>query len=98
MNIIVDSLLTNYRDEGRGRVMLMLHGWSSDLESFYSLAEWAKPHYRVIRLDLPGFGKTQKLDRPWTLDDYVAFIKAFLAKIKVSDITVLVGHSMGARI
>lgn len=98
MNIIVDSLVTNYRDEGQGRVMLMLHGWSSDLQSFDTLAQWAKSDYRVIRLDLPGFGGTQQLDRPWTLDDYTAFIKSFLAKIKVSDIAVLVGHSMGARI
>ena len=84
MNILVDNIPTYYRDEGKGRVLLFLHGWGSDLTTFNNLATWAKDKYRVLRLDLPGFGKTAN-NRPdgWSLGDYIEFINQFLNKLEV---------------
>jgi len=99
MNVLVNNIPTHYRDEGNGPVILMLHGWGSDLTSFDSLATWAKDKYRVLRLDLPGFGKTPfTVDGSWRLDDYIKFVTLFLNKLDIDKLDVILGHSMGGRI
>ena len=46
-------------------------------------------HYRALRptyaLDLPGFGLSQRDDRPYTIDCYVDAVRALLAWVKESD-------------
>jgi pimeloyl-ACP methyl ester carboxylesterase len=77
--------------------IVMLHGLGSSLHTWEA---WAAglPEYRVIRLDLPGFGLTG----PDPTNDYsdarsVAVIAALLDRLAVPRATVL-GHSMGGRI
>ena len=48
----------HYCDEGRGEVILLLHGVFSSLHTFNKWTEILSQSYRVIRLDLPGFGLT----------------------------------------
>jgi pimeloyl-ACP methyl ester carboxylesterase len=76
MKIIVDELATEYRDEGNsnGPIVLFLHGWRNDLRSFDALVHELAPIYRIIRLDLPGFGGTEIPGKTWELSDYVRFV------------------------
>lgn len=97
MKIIVDSLACEYLDEGTGEVIVLLHGWMHSKEAFDGVASALKGKYRVIRLDLPGFGKTELQPQPWHTDDYALFVSHFLQKIGV-ELGVLVGHSFGGRV
>lgn len=96
MQVVIDNLLTHYRDEGKGRVILMVHGWRHDLTTFDRLAAELIKSYRVIRLDLPGFGASAP--QALTLDGYSLFLAHFLNKLQVKKLHCLVGHSMGGQI
>jgi pimeloyl-ACP methyl ester carboxylesterase len=97
MQIIVDNLKTEYRVEGSGdKCLLFLHGWGTSMKSFDRVVSIVKEKFKIILVDLPGFGATE---RPinWKLSDYVYFVNDFLTKIDtVPD--VFVGHSFGGRI
>lgn len=98
MNVVVNSLLTNYFSIGKGRVVLMLHGWGDNLSTFGKLQKVLSKNFRVISLDLPGFGQTQPPPLTWDLDDYADFVADFLSKIDAGEIAVLIGHSNGGAI
>ncbi len=83
MQIIVNGLAVEYADEGRGRILLLLHGWGDNLHTFDFLAKILSQNMRVIRLDLPGFGKSETPPNAWHVADYVAFVAEFLRKIGV---------------
>ncbi len=95
--ILVNNLPTAYLDEGEGSVILMLHGWRRTLSDFDGIATILKNNYRIIRIDLPGFGETEKSSQAWDLGDYIDFLDAFINKLEIKP-DVIVGHSFGGRI
>jgi pimeloyl-ACP methyl ester carboxylesterase len=96
MQIVVNSLLINYSIAGNGKKeILMLHGWGDDSSTFNLLSQQLSKTYKVIRLDLPGFGASQPPNSVWSLDDYAQFIAQFLNKIKTSSLFCVIGHSNG---
>lgn len=88
----------HYRDEGQGEVVVLLHGTASSLHTWDYWAQELSKHYRVIRMDLPGFGLTgpDYRDRYEVADD-IAFLNNFLARLAVERVH-LVGSSLGGRI
>jgi len=46
----------HYQISGRGRDLVLLHGWGLNLRVFDQLAGLLARHYRVIAIDLPGHG------------------------------------------
>ena len=58
MECIIDKLKINYADEGQGDAVLILHGWGSNIEAFNYIANELKEKRRIIRVDMPGFGKS----------------------------------------
>lgn len=97
MKAIVQNLATEYQDVGAGQVLLLLHGWKDNLRTFDPIVGALSGEYRIIRLDLPGFGGTERPSSPWGLDEYVQFVKDFVHKLNVN-IDVIAGHSFGGRI
>jgi len=97
MKVIVRNLATEYKDEGLGPVLLLLHGWQDSLRTFDGLVDILKGRYRVIRLDMPGFGQTEVPKTAWELKDYVDFVTAFIKKLDV-DVSYIAGHSFGGRV
>jgi len=98
MQVIVDALLTHYEQAGNGKTVLLLHGWGDSLEGFKDLRARLAKHYRVVSLDLPGFGTSQAPNEVWGLDNYGQFVASFLAKIAVSSVWAVIGHSNGGAI
>lgn len=98
MEIVVDSLLTRYQSVGKGKTVLLLHGWGDSLSSFYDLSAKLSRNYQVVSLDLPGFGQTQAPPATWGLDDYAKFVANFAKKAGLTKIFAVVGHSNGGAI
>ena len=98
MKLIVNKLAINYYTAGKGKIVLLLHGWQSDSQAFNSLAKKLSKHFRVIVPDLPGFGGSDTPGSDWNLDSYINSVNQFLMKLKVKDVYAIVGHSMGGRI
>lgn len=87
----------HYVDEGSGAPVLMIHGFGGSLRNFSPLAELLKTRYRVIRVDLPGFGLS---DFPAMGDhpDYLQMYKDYLSFIIDTlhlDSVYVIGNSMG---
>ncbi|MFB6212216.1 MAG: alpha/beta fold hydrolase [Candidatus Magasanikbacteria bacterium] len=97
MKKIINDLKIEYCDEGSGPTILFLHGWGSNKQSFNFLARKLKKEHRVVRMDLPGFGKSQIPPKNWFLDDYINLVKEFIEKLDL-EIDTLIGHSFGGRI
>jgi pimeloyl-ACP methyl ester carboxylesterase len=80
---------------GSGKdAFVLVHGWSSNLEAWsHQIPDLAK-RGRVIALDLPGHGKSDKPQLAYTMDHFAAAIDAVMRDAKVERGVVL-GHSMG---
>ena len=91
MRVIVNHLDTQYFDQGHGPLVLCLHGWGDQTRTFDDLASVLEPQYRVMRLDLPGFGGTQIPPADWSVADYVQFVAAFIDKLQLEPYS-LIGH------
>lgn len=93
----IDDIPVNYIDEGEGNVILLLHGWGSNITLFDGIIKLLSPTNRVIAPDMPGFGKTPEPQRAWSVDDYVDFIIKFIDSLKLKEFSVIV-HSFGGRV
>ena len=97
MECVIDGLKLNYEIEGEGQVLLMLHGWGSNLQAFQCLVPALTEKYKVVRLDFPGFGKSSPVPRVFGVDDYVDITVKFIQQLGLSKLS-LAGHSFGGRV
>ena len=100
--VIVKGNDVHYRDEGNKEeslgTIVLLHGTASSLHTWDAWTQTLAQNYRVIRMDLPGFGLTgpDSQDRYEVADD-VSFLHAFLDRVADGPVH-LVGSSLGGRI
>lgn len=97
MQIVINGLLTTYERSGKGRTVLLLHGWGDSAAGLSNIQAALSSHFDVIAPDLPGFGSTQSPPNVWGLNDYASFIQSFLAKLQVAPYAVI-AHSNGGAI
>lgn len=96
--ISIDGNRVHYRDEGVGDVIVLIHGTASSLHTWDHWAKVLKQHYRVIRMDLPGFGLTgPDPSERYEVSDDVVFLRGFLDQLGISKAHI-VGSSLGGRI
>ncbi len=76
--------------------VVLLHGIGMSHLTWAELQPRLAGAARVVSLDLPGFGRTRKPDRPFAVADFAAAANEALGLIGVGP-RVLVGHSMGAQ-
>ncbi len=95
MNVVVDNLLTSYKLTGKGRLVLLLHGWGDSSQGLSALQKVLSRKYEVLALDMPGFGGSQAPEQAWDLDDYSRFIRSALSKLNLEQPYAVVGHSNG---
>ena len=90
----------HYTDEGKGFPVLMIHGFGGAYTNFSKLADLMKNDYRVIRIDLPGFGLS---DFPEVspnenyLEDYREYVSFLLDTLHLDSVYVI-GNSMGGAV
>lgn len=95
MQIVVDGLLTHYEMRGKGKLVLLLHGWGDSIQGVKGLADKLSNQYQVLAVDLPGFGGTQAAKDVWDLDNYSEFLKKLLNKLELGQPYAVIGHSNG---
>jgi len=92
----------HYRVEGRNDpdapVMIMLHGIMASLQTWDGWVELLKDKYRIVRLDVPGFGLTGAIsDGDTSIEAFVDRIYALTEHLELNKI-VVVGNSLGGYI
>lgn len=94
---VVDGITLAYADEGTGDPVVLLHGWGGQAASMTPLVTGLRDHYRVLALDLPGFGGSSPPPVPWGAPEYAAFVKTATVALGITRAT-YIGHSFGGRI
>jgi pimeloyl-ACP methyl ester carboxylesterase len=95
--ITVDGVRLHYVERGTGTPLVLLHGNGSMIEDFQcsGLIDLAATSYRVIAIDRPGFGHSNRpRSTVWTPAAQANLIAAALKKIGVSR-PIILGHSWG---
>ena len=84
----------SYDDSKVGDTTLFfVHGWAIDKGYWEKQVKYFKQNYRVVTIDLPGFGGSGKVRDVWSVENYAADISAVIHKLKLKNV-ILVGHSM----
>ena len=91
-----EQLNIEYIDEGKGDVILLLHGWGARGSTYRCIIDMLTPHFRVIAPDMPGFGSSDEPSFSYTAEDYAEFVRAFCKELGIRKAH-LIGHSHGGR-
>lgn len=87
----------NWTDNNKSESIVLLHGFLSDMESLSEIADELSRDYNVLRIDLPGFGKSPLESIDVSFLDVLERIKAVIDKLKLERVH-LFGYSMGGRL
>nr|WP_255622641.1 alpha/beta hydrolase [Tessaracoccus sp. OS52] len=79
------------------RTFVLVHGLGVSSRYFRELADALVRHGRVVSIDLPGFGGTEKPDRTLRIGHYAMVVAEAVEHLGLRDV-VLTGHSMGCQV
>jgi pimeloyl-ACP methyl ester carboxylesterase len=88
------KIKVKYSDSGKGRVLVLVHGFLGSHEVWSDLTRILSRKFRVVAIDLPGHGETPCIGYYHSMELMAQSIKAVLDKLKVRRY-VLAGHSIG---
>ncbi len=94
LQLSVPHALLRFRDEGSGPAVVLVHGWTLDLDQWEPQAQALSDAFRVIRLDRRGFGLSS--GQPSLAND-VGDVRALMKHLRLRSVA-LVGMSQGARV
>jgi len=97
-HVTVDGIDIAYVDSGGNKPpVVLIHG----LSSYHSYWEHQIPHlaerYRVLAIDLPGYGQSARPDASYTPPWFASVVSGWMDAIGVAKAPI-VGHSMGGQI
>ncbi len=92
------DLTLAYREAGSGAPVLLLHGWPTSSFLWRNVMPPIAVANRVIALDLPGFGASEKpLDTHYGFELFERAIDDFLAALEIDEVGLAV-HDLGGPI
>ncbi|NLZ45251.1 MAG: alpha/beta hydrolase [Clostridiales bacterium] len=100
MTKIINGIEINYdyrNNSDNDTLVVLLHGWGSNLKLFDSCMTVIEKKYPVVALDMPGFGESSEPNEPWSVDNFADFVLDFIKCFDYKKI-ILLGHSHGGRV
>lgn len=82
-------------EQGAGRPLVLLHGWGLHSGVWDEVAAELARRYRVLRVDLPGHGRSAPLPGDYTLAQLADTVRAALRPRLQEEAAVWVGWSLG---
>lgn len=97
--ITIDNELVHYEVLGRGRPVILIHGWLGSWRYWIPAMQHLSlsNKYRIYALDLWGFGDSQKNSARYGLTSQVTLLQQFMEKLGIEK-AAIVGHALGAAI
>jgi pimeloyl-ACP methyl ester carboxylesterase len=86
-----------YTDDGRGRPLLLVHGWGGDSHTWSFHLVPLAARYRVIAVDLRGHGRSSVPETGYGPRDMAGDL-AELLRLLAAGPVVAIGHSMGVQV
>lgn len=97
MDIKFDMEKLNYIVEGKGRDVIILHGWGANIITVVPIVNILKDRFRVHALDLPGFGESEEPRKPLDSFEYADIVRDYMDRMKIEKV-ILIGHSFGGKL
>lgn len=93
--LIVNDIKLHYLEAGEKEVVLMLHGFPTSAYLWRNIMPKIAETHRVIALDLPGYGKSEKpLSPSYSFNFYTKLLTEFLAQLDIQAVNLVV-HDLG---
>jgi pimeloyl-ACP methyl ester carboxylesterase len=96
-SITTDQGIVHYEVYGRGRPVILLHGWLGSWGLWQDTMVDLGASYRTYALDFWGFGESGKKRKSYAVQDFVSLVDQFMDRLGISSAP-LVGHSMGGTV
>lgn len=95
---LADNKFIDYTDVGSGTPLVLIHAFPTDQRLWDLQREKLKQYFRVITLDLPGFGKSSAVNgQAIQMTEYAHEVKTLLDHLHVEK-AIIGGESMGGYI
>jgi len=99
-SIVTTEGILHYEVDGRGKPIILLHGWLSSWDlwrnTMLTLADQRR--FRIYALDFWGFGDSDKKSvQSFNVASYVSMVEQFLDKMGIA-YAPIIGHSMGGTV
>lgn len=96
--VAVRNIHVAYIDQGTGNeTLILIHGLGTNAKGWIKNIPALAEKFRVIALDLPGYGRSDKGYYDYSMSFYAQVITEFMDALRIENAT-LVGHSMGGQI
>lgn len=102
--VIENSIIENqgvaiaYDDSKTGDTgLVFIHGFGINKTYWKNQTAFFEKKYRVIAIDLPGFGLSGKNRNSWAVEDFSKDVTAVLTQLDLKNV-ILIGHSMSGAI
>ncbi len=95
--LIVDDELVHYEVLGRGRPIILVHGWLGSWRYWIPTMQALSAEYRTYALDLWGFGDSAKDSRRYVLDAQADLLARFMDQLGILK-AAFVGHGLGGAV
>lgn len=92
-----DQGIVHYEVYGRGRPVILLHGWLGSWGLWQETMAYLGRFYRTYALDFWGFGESGKKRDTYDVQDFVTLVDQFMEQLGIGQAP-LVGHSMGGTV
>jgi len=92
-----DQGIVHYEVYGRGRPVILLHGWLGSWGLWQDTMTYLGQRYRTYALDFWGFGESGKKRDSYNVQDFVSLVDQFMEQLGIESAP-LVGHSMGGTV
>lgn len=96
-SITTDQGIVHYEVYGRGRPVILLHGWLGSWGLWQDTMAYLGRYYRAYALDFWGFGESGKKRDTYLVQDFVSLVDQFMEQLGIVRAP-LVGHSMGGTV
>lgn len=84
-----------YLEGGKGPTILLLHGYTSEKDSWLQFADYLTKDYHVVIPDIPGYGESSQLmDASYNLSNQMSRLHKFAQAINLKKFHIA-GNSMG---
>lgn len=95
--LVTEQGVVHYETLGRGRPVLLLHGWLGSWALWRNTIEILSKDFKVYALDFFGFGESMDHTSNFSVDNFVTSVDQFMDRLGIIKAP-LVGHSMGGTV
>lgn len=96
-SLVTDQGIIHYEAYGRGRPVILLHGWMESWAVWRRVIEELGKEFRTYALDFWGFGNSAATDTGFSVSNYVEMVNQFIDRLGIVKAP-LIGHSMGGTV